>query len=232
MKKRKTLSDEVYRHMLERLSSGEWQKGEMIPSESDLCKMFDVSRVSVRAAVQHLRGMGLIVTHQGKGSFVAKHPDPVPQVPLSDISGEHFLEIFEFRQTIEFAAIDFLPGRATPEDMAEIAAHLKTMDEHRKNYKKFTEADHAFHMSIIKAAHNRFLYDAMNHYKDIFYHFLEEINRFSTDELEYSVIKHGEIYKALVDQRPQIAKQQLAHDNLYYYHTIFKSTPGGDSREI
>ena len=52
--------------------SGEWAEGEKIPTESELCEMFDVSRITVRKALEELQGEGYLQRQQGKGTFVAK----------------------------------------------------------------------------------------------------------------------------------------------------------------
>ena len=43
---------------------------ERLPSESDLCRRFDVSRVTVRRALQTLEADGLVYRRQGLGTFV------------------------------------------------------------------------------------------------------------------------------------------------------------------
>jgi GntR family transcriptional regulator len=69
------LSDRpAYRQVADRLrpsiESGEWPAGYKLPSESQLMEQFGVSRVTVRLAVGALRAEGLILTRQGRGSFV------------------------------------------------------------------------------------------------------------------------------------------------------------------
>jgi GntR family transcriptional regulator len=69
------LSDRpAYRQVADRLrpsiESGEWPAGHKLPSESELMEQFGVSRVTVRLAVGALRAEGLILTRQGRGSFV------------------------------------------------------------------------------------------------------------------------------------------------------------------
>jgi GntR family transcriptional regulator len=69
------LSDRpAYRQVADRLrapiESGEWPAGFRLPSESQLMEQYSVSRVTVRLAINALRGEGLIVTRQGRGSFV------------------------------------------------------------------------------------------------------------------------------------------------------------------
>ena len=44
--------------------------GSKLPSENELCKMFGVSRTSVREAIQILHGHGLVSIEKGKGIFV------------------------------------------------------------------------------------------------------------------------------------------------------------------
>lgn len=48
------------------------QPGDAIPSEQDLIREYGVSRTTVRLALTALASEGLIVRHQGRGSFVAE----------------------------------------------------------------------------------------------------------------------------------------------------------------
>src|SRR4030042_271381 len=53
-----------------KIESKEWGVGSQIPTEDDLCKMYDVSRATVRAAVLELVRDGYLFRQQGKGTFV------------------------------------------------------------------------------------------------------------------------------------------------------------------
>lgn len=44
--------------------------GARIPTEPELSRLYDVSRITVRKAIELLVGEGLLVKHQGKGTFV------------------------------------------------------------------------------------------------------------------------------------------------------------------
>ena len=59
--------------MIDRISSGHWRPGDSLPSESRLAQEFDVSLGTVRKAVDSLVAQKLVVRHQGRGTFVAKH---------------------------------------------------------------------------------------------------------------------------------------------------------------
>lgn len=55
----------------ERIHDGTWSTGDRLPSEAEMCDMFEVSRTVVRQALQDLIHEGLIKRRKGKGSFVA-----------------------------------------------------------------------------------------------------------------------------------------------------------------
>jgi GntR family transcriptional regulator len=55
----------------EQISNGTWHAGEQLPSETELCAQYGVSRTVVRQALQDLTHEGLVKRRRGKGSFVA-----------------------------------------------------------------------------------------------------------------------------------------------------------------
>ena len=57
--------------VLERIASGAWAPGAVIPSEVELCREFGVSRTTARKAVSDLAYEGRLLVVQGKGTFVA-----------------------------------------------------------------------------------------------------------------------------------------------------------------
>ncbi len=59
--------------MVQRLISGQWRPGEMLPSEFRLAEMFRVSQGTVRKALDSLTAENLLVRRQGRGTFVAEH---------------------------------------------------------------------------------------------------------------------------------------------------------------
>jgi len=55
-----------------KISSGEWQTNQRIPSESEVVKALGVSRMTVNRALRELTAEGYLVRHQGLGTFVAE----------------------------------------------------------------------------------------------------------------------------------------------------------------
>lgn len=52
------------------IALGEWKPDTQIPSERDLCKKYNVSRITVRQAIAEAENAGLLYKIQGKGTFV------------------------------------------------------------------------------------------------------------------------------------------------------------------
>jgi len=65
-----TMRSQVEDFILTRIDNGEWRLGEKIPSERELSIRLDVSRTTVRNAVQALTERGLFERHIGQGTFV------------------------------------------------------------------------------------------------------------------------------------------------------------------
>lgn len=56
--------------LLAKITSRKWLPGENIPSEKELCRMYGVSRTTVRKALEELEHAGYLTRQQGKGTFV------------------------------------------------------------------------------------------------------------------------------------------------------------------
>ena len=65
-----TLYYQLREQLAKKIANNEWKPGEKIPSETELCKTYFVSRITVRKAVEDLVRAGQLVRYQGKGSFV------------------------------------------------------------------------------------------------------------------------------------------------------------------
>lgn len=56
----------------ERIRSGEWKSGDLIPSERELSETYGISRMTARQAITDLVNEGVFYREQGKGTFVTK----------------------------------------------------------------------------------------------------------------------------------------------------------------
>jgi GntR family transcriptional regulator len=65
---------QIMEQIKQRIAVGDWKEGQSIPSIRQLAVDFQVSVITVKRAYLELEREGVIVTHQGKGSFVASKP--------------------------------------------------------------------------------------------------------------------------------------------------------------
>jgi DNA-binding FadR family transcriptional regulator len=88
-----------------------------LPTERDLSAAMQVSRRSVRRALQQLEADGLIWRKQGKGTFAGLPPDPTQTLAAEIVGETNFLEVMEARLCIEPALAAMCATKATPADI-------------------------------------------------------------------------------------------------------------------
>lgn len=64
----------------DRLLAGQWQPGEQLPTERELCRQFATSQITVRRAMQILEDEHLIERRQGSGTFAS--PAAQRKIPI------------------------------------------------------------------------------------------------------------------------------------------------------
>ncbi|MCM3763902.1 GntR family transcriptional regulator [Neobacillus niacini] len=62
----------IENELLDKINSGFYSKGQLIPTEQELSKEYNVSRVTVRQATNNLVAKGYLVRNPGSGTFVAE----------------------------------------------------------------------------------------------------------------------------------------------------------------
>lgn len=82
------LYHQVVEKIKELIKKGEFTQGERIPSETELMKMFNVSRNTIRQAVQELIANGYLYVERGKGTFISKTIFDYPVERLSGFTEE------------------------------------------------------------------------------------------------------------------------------------------------
>jgi GntR family transcriptional regulator len=75
---RRPLYAQVYDELVERIRSGQWKPGQLIPNEFEIAAEFKVSQGTARKAIGALAVENLVVRRQGRGTFVFEHtPDDI-----------------------------------------------------------------------------------------------------------------------------------------------------------
>jgi GntR family histidine utilization transcriptional repressor len=75
-------------HLLAEIHAGTWREGDVIPSEQELAKQFNVSRMTVNRAVRELTAEQVLTRVQGSGTYVAQRKYQATLVEIKSIADE------------------------------------------------------------------------------------------------------------------------------------------------
>lgn len=77
---------QIMDQIVAKIMAGDWQPGQPLPSIRQLASASKVSVITVKRAYLELERAGIIVTRQGKGSFVADSRDLARQLALEEFN--------------------------------------------------------------------------------------------------------------------------------------------------
>jgi GntR family transcriptional regulator len=76
-----TLHHQIAMLLEDQLRSGVFRPGDQLPGEEELRQSYEVSRVTIRRALQSLETRGLVSRERGRGTYVRDMP-PAPSLPM------------------------------------------------------------------------------------------------------------------------------------------------------
>lgn len=154
-----SVTRQIVDYIKEKIASGEWVVGEKLPSESELVRELGASRASVRSALQYYIGLGVIRTHQGKGTYLVSDETALIDDPSSVITAEDcrdICKVLEFRQMLEPDVCRLAVRRAGSDVIDALAICLESMrhSHDAQRAQQFVQADMQFHETICHASEN------------------------------------------------------------------------------
>jgi GntR family transcriptional regulator len=95
------LYKQLFNHLNSAINKHHLKPGDRLPSESEMAKEFNISRVTIRRALQELAHQGKIISVPGKGSFVLQ-PKIEPLTALTSFSENMRAQGYEpsYRDTV------------------------------------------------------------------------------------------------------------------------------------
>jgi GntR family transcriptional repressor for pyruvate dehydrogenase complex len=150
----------VIRQLTTLIEGGALQPGDQLPSERELSEELQVSRGTVREAVQFLQTLGLIEIRHGAGTFVRLATDPVglreEWREWTIRHAERIHDLLEIRKGLESFAAELAAERAGEEDLAAMEEALEQMQPavDSPDVAALIQADVAFHQALCAAARN------------------------------------------------------------------------------
>jgi len=149
----------VMRRLETALLDGSLPANSRLPAERVLAEQYDVSRNTIREAIQRLAARGLIRSRPGAGAFVTDQLRTGIASPWGQLVADHPAlrdDILEFRRVLEGATAYFAALRGDAEDRKRIGDLMSELECARNADDKTTEtrADAKLHEAIALASHN------------------------------------------------------------------------------
>ena len=113
------LTERVTERLLSQLTAGQYQPGDVLPSEQLIAEHMGVSRTVLREAVARLKAEGYVISKQGRGLIVQASRRPTVLKMHAAEAGDYneALSIVELRQGFEMVAAALAAQRRTPDDL-------------------------------------------------------------------------------------------------------------------
>ncbi|MGB0880073.1 MAG: FadR/GntR family transcriptional regulator [Polaribacter sp.] len=192
-----------------------------LPSERMLSEKFEVSRTSVREAIQKLEFYGLLKSRPQSGTFVAIGITALNGM-IEDIlrlDEPDFKSLVETRILLELKTARLAAIRRTEDDLKKMKEALDAYTQKVLDDEDAVQEDLLFHLAIAKASGN----STMNTFMliitpEIITNF-EKYHVCDKGLAELGITEHQAIYDAIEQQNPDLAKQKMKeHFSVLYQY--------------
>ncbi|WP_404401492.1 pyruvate dehydrogenase complex transcriptional repressor PdhR [Idiomarina seosinensis] len=216
------ISDQIVAQLEAMIVDGRLSAGQKLPSERDLSQQFNVSRPSLREAIQKLEAKGLLLRRQGGGTFVADNLSDKVSTPLFELLAKHpesQFDLLEFRHALEGISSFYAALRGTEADLNRIKASMNSiMSTRDKDIPQQVEALVGFYLRIAEASHNVVLLHVVMSMQELLADNIKqnlELLAPNPQVLEQLNQHRSQIAAAIVDGQPEQARD-ACHQHLSY----------------
>ncbi|MGF1476010.1 MAG: transcriptional regulator NanR [Geminicoccaceae bacterium] len=212
---RRKLFQEVLDRLIDRIRGGDFRPGDQLPSERDLMAFYGVGRPAVREALQALERLGMVTISQGERARVV---EPSAEHLIKQVAGgarhllsagnENLDHLKDARLFLEEGLAFRAAARATPDDVALLAARLEDHKRTLNDLSEFVAKDMAFHRQIAAMTGNPIfpaIIEAMFDWLGAYY---VDIVRVPGAE-KLTLNEHTQIFEAIAAGDPERARQAM-----------------------
>ncbi len=204
------LFEDVAGLIIEHIRNNIWQAGERLPAETDLAKLFDVSRSTVRLAIKSLQVSGLLYSRAGAGTYVADNALLIlatRELATVMADPENVGDLVQARFLLEPQMAALAAQKATAAEIDELLDVVRHMEQTRDKI-LLMSFGYRFHQILAKASHNPVLYgfyqSAAKQLQG-----LRLLESLSIEVFLEGTDEHRCIVQAIAKRDPSLAKQQM-----------------------
>ncbi|WP_112804086.1 FadR/GntR family transcriptional regulator [Rhizobium sp. SYY.PMSO] len=213
---KRSVREGLLQRFIHRIVSGELAEGSTLPNEAELTAQFDVSRTSLREAMQYISALGMVRSRTRAGTTVLprenwNYLDPlVLDAMLTLCADEDFYaSLIDARQLLEPAAAAQAAAKATARQLYQISKAFEDMVEaNSRDNEAWSRADLEFHTAIIDASGNWVYRQFATAIRAALLASFRLTNRASQSH-EQAIMKHQDVLDAIRMRRPEAAKHAM-----------------------
>jgi GntR family transcriptional regulator, transcriptional repressor for pyruvate dehydrogenase complex len=218
------VSDEIVDQIRNLISQGKLKPGDRLLPERELIREFDVSRPSLREALNSLITMGFLEI-KGKKTFIKSVASESMQNPLSLIikaDTQKIFDLIEVRKAIETWGAFLAAQRATEEDIKQLENIIEGMKKAFEEGRSWEKQDADFHLGIAQATHNTIQTHMMSTIYDLL---RESVAKVFKDRAKVKKLldHHQRIFNAIKNHSPDKAKERIL-EHLDYVESEVKAS--------
>jgi GntR family transcriptional repressor for pyruvate dehydrogenase complex len=204
------VSEEIVNQIKNLISEGKLKPGDQLPPERELIKYFNVSRPSLREAINSLVTMGFLEVRPAKRTFVKSLTTERIQDPLSRLiktDTQKIFDLIEVRKAMEAWGAFLAAQRATEEEIKQMEGIIEEMGKACEEGRPWEKQDADFHLAIAQATHNTIQTHIMSTIYDLL---RESVAVVFTDKKKINklVQQHYQIFNAIKSHEPNKAREK------------------------
>jgi DNA-binding FadR family transcriptional regulator len=213
---KRSVREALLTQLVEQIVSGELAEGSTLPNEADLTDRFNVSRTSLREAMQYLVALGMTRSRTRAGTIILprenwNYLDPLVLDVMLSIGGDEtfYTSLIDARQLLEPAAAAQAATNATARQLSRIAqAYEDMVDANSRDNEEWSRADLDFHTAIINASGNWVYRQFASAIRAALLASFRLTNRASQSH-EQALEKHHAVLDAIRMREPQVARAAM-----------------------
>lgn len=208
----RNLSYLLAENIAQRVLSGEFAEGSILPGEIELGEQFGVSRTAVREAVKTLSAKGMLLARPRIGTRVMPQSNwnfLDQQLLTWWMTNENFDQVMShfvlLRTALEPQACSLAALQANADQKQQLSLYMAEMRELHANFdrERWIKVDAQFHQLIYEASKNPFLTSFANLFSSVYQSYFRAITGQEVIKLEH----HQKIVDAILAGNAQAAME-------------------------
>lgn len=198
--------------LAQRILSGAFPIGSLLPAEPELEREYNSSRTVVREAIKVLSAKGLVTVRQRHGTHVNNRDqwmwldgDVIRWLSADRIDPQELLAFSEVRRIFEPEAAALAAVRATETQRRAILLSFAAMSASQDGSEEAIAADKAFHLAILEATGNPVLRSLRRAIEAV----LDALFPYTIDRYAANIDNHRLLAQSIQDKDPEAARRHM-----------------------